>query len=655
MTAFKNGRAALAVTAGLVGALSLGSAAIAAAPVSAYAEATVKMGAGDKLANGDIRVTTWNNRTVESDGSTTFSADELAGRAGETAPTGYAQKYFKVSVKPVGSSDYKTVTAGSATNAAGEYGHFYVVKDDGDGKLDKDDTYYSSLNASSQFDEGTYFIVALTSVPSGSKANGANVNDLVDLVTPAADGSDNSNGGKVVTFKVGKKEGAITNADVLLTVPSDLQYNGLDKLADVKSKVFVDGKTLTRGEDYDLVVFNEATNKTTDKAVDAGTYDIRVTSDKYDVSGINESTLANSSFTISPLTLKGFDGNFRTADKDGNSTTDIAKMDGTNNATFADLLEKGVPENFATYGFYAPDLVGLVVPKGTLANGKYAYTGSEIEAGYKFLAKPVVVKKDGKLFLDTDASTWVDLPAEAYTASYLGTSDDAEKDTALKDFGAYTATLDVKGGTGSNFYAASPKLEVEVAKKVSFTDVPATAWYADAVYESNSLGYLQGFEGTSLFGPESGLTRAQAAQVFYNMANGQGNGSWGKNDSFSDVSGWAWYADAVAWAKAYGVVNGYPDGTFQPEQLVTREEFATMLRNYAQKSGQGEAKTADLSKYTDADQLGWSKDAVSWAVANKVFGQGVDWLAPQATITRAQVAKMVVTFQPDGKLDNSDL
>ena len=99
------------------------------------------------------------------------------------------------------------------------------------------------------------------------------------------------------------------------------------------------------------------------------------------------------------------------------------------------------------------------------------------------------------------------------------------------------------------------------------------------------------------------------------------------------------------------MVSGYPDGTFQPNKTVTREEFAKMLQNYAAKSSQGTDASADLSVYKDAGKLGWSRDAVTWAVANKAMGQDTDELRPQDNIKRSEVAKMSVSFQTQGKLD----
>ena len=587
MTAFKNGRAALAVTAGLVGALSLGSAAIAAAPVSAYAEAAVEDTADDAFSHPQQVVirNTGTNKSVRSDGSSVFAPGYLKEEGG---------KWFNVD-KVVDRNGNNVAVMGNPT----------IYKDNnGDGKVDDGDTKYNVATPFTGQDEGSYLIQV-------QNQNGASF---------------------VVAFEIAEKDNVVDDSSVHFKFDgkdydgdsdeykADVTYNGLDWLDKLDVTVYgEDGKTeLAEGRDYTLGV--EVGRKTVDEAVDTDTYTVYLKSDTYDVSDAPEFTI-----TVSPLTLK-------------------APMpyygEGVN--------QKEEPAD--------SEALGTVRVKG-LANGKLAYTGSELEPTYQFAADPAYKQVDngqgGKIWvLDEDETVWVDVPADALNATYYGTDGDAEGDEALKDAGTYKANLSIVGEQGGNFNAASLSLEgIQVAKKVLFIDVDASAWYADSVYKANELGYMTGIEGTATFGPESGLTRAQAAAVLYKMAGASSDEHYGSNKPFSDVSALAWYGDAVAWAKSYGVVSGYPDGTFKPEQLVTREEFATMLRNYAEKSGQGEDKSADLSGYTDASQLGWSKDAVSWAVANKVMGQGVDWLAPQATITRGQVAKMVVTFQPDGKLE----
>ena len=211
--------------------------------------------------------------------------------------------------------------------------------------------------------------------------------------------------------------------------------------------------------------------------------------------------------------------------------------------------------------------------------------------------------------------------------------------------GGYTMTVSVKGKS------AKAEVKVTLTGSKSYADVPSSQWYRDVVYKATSLGYMTGKSGTA-FDPDGTLTRAEAVETLYKMAGA--STVYGKAGSyetgFTDTGDDQWYAESLSWGRACGVVSGYPDGSFRPDAPVTREEFAKMLMNYASKAGKDTSSRGDVSGYADAASLGWSRDAVSWAVFNKVMGQGTDTLAPAAPITRAQTAAMAVRYQPDGRL-----
>ena len=117
-----------------------------------------------------------------------------------------------------------------------------------------------------------------------------------------------------------------------------------------------------------------------------------------------------------------------------------------------------------------------------------------------------------------------------------------------------------------------------------FRDVRITDWYALAVEYVYSHGLMNGTSPTT-FEPNGILTRAQVAQVLYNLED---TPLVSDTDSaiFSDVTDTEqWYYKPVIWAKKTGVVHGYEDGTFHPQAEVTRQEFAQMLYNYAKFKG----------------------------------------------------------------------
>ena len=153
--------------------------------------------------------------------------------------------------------------------------------------------------------------------------------------------------------------------------------------------------------------------------------------------------------------------------------------------------------------------------------------------------------------------------------------------------------------------------------------------------------------GNKLFFPEAQMTRAQFAQVLYNMA---GEPAWAPDThptQFSDVTADAWYAKAVSWAVEAGVVKGTSETTFDPEGSITREQIATMLYRYAANGAEADASALDT--FVDGGQVSdWAETAMAWAVENgHMNGKGANDLQPQATATRAEVAALSVRVQPE--------
>lgn len=151
--------------------------------------------------------------------------------------------------------------------------------------------------------------------------------------------------------------------------------------------------------------------------------------------------------------------------------------------------------------------------------------------------------------------------------------------------------------------------------------------------------------GTSetTFSPEETTTRAMLVTVLYRL---EGKPAVDAVSGFSDVSSGSYYADAVAWAKANGIVNGTSETTFSPNEPVTREQTAAILYRYAQYKGYDVEKTADLTAYADAAAIhSYAKNAMSWAVAAGILnGVSSTSLEPTGSATRAQVATVLTRF-----------
>ena len=171
-----------------------------------------------------------------------------------------------------------------------------------------------------------------------------------------------------------------------------------------------------------------------------------------------------------------------------------------------------------------------------------------------------------------------------------------------------------------------------------FIDVAPNAWYKDAVQYAYAGGLMTGVSANE-FAPEATTTRAMIVSI---LARLEGVTS-AQAAGFADVSD-EWYATAVNWAANVGVVNGFEDGTFRPNQPITREQLAAILMNYAACIGQDVSARADLTSYTDQPST-WAEETMQWAVAEGLIsGVTNTQLQPQGNATRAQVAVILQRF-----------
>lgn len=169
-----------------------------------------------------------------------------------------------------------------------------------------------------------------------------------------------------------------------------------------------------------------------------------------------------------------------------------------------------------------------------------------------------------------------------------------------------------------------------------FADVSKNDWFYDAVQDAVDMGLMAGVSANR-FDPKGTVTRAMVAQVLYAR---EGKPAVSSAAAISDVPANAWFHDAMQWAKAQGVIAGYPDGRMEPNAPVTREQLAVILHSYAQKKDMDLSKTAGLAGYADAADVSvWAKDAMSWAVGSGLIsGRSASILAPAGSATRAECA-----------------
>ena len=188
------------------------------------------------------------------------------------------------------------------------------------------------------------------------------------------------------------------------------------------------------------------------------------------------------------------------------------------------------------------------------------------------------------------------------------------------------------------FGEIAPEPTVDVSE--IFLDVDPDAWYKDAVQFAYDNGLMTGTSATE-FAPDVTTTRAMIVSILARL-----EGMTAADDAgFSDVDD-EWFATAVNWAASVGVVNGFEDNTFRPNDAITREQLAAILCNYAAWKGEDVSARAELSRYSDAAAVSsWATDVMRWAVAeNLISGVTTDELQPQGAATRAQVAAILQRF-----------
>lgn len=175
-----------------------------------------------------------------------------------------------------------------------------------------------------------------------------------------------------------------------------------------------------------------------------------------------------------------------------------------------------------------------------------------------------------------------------------------------------------------------------------FTDVPSTHWAHDAIEYVVDKDLFAGTSATT-FSPEGTMTRAMLWVVLARM----------DGVDTSKTNGGAWYQAGLDWA----VKNGISDGT-NPNNNITREQFASMLYRYAENAGEDiTADTSELNKFIDTINIAsYALEPLAWAVENGIVsGTSSDTISPAGNATRAQVATMLMRYDQtfnDGQSDN---
>lgn len=188
---------------------------------------------------------------------------------------------------------------------------------------------------------------------------------------------------------------------------------------------------------------------------------------------------------------------------------------------------------------------------------------------------------------------------------------------------------------------------VDDSKVLPFVDVPAGSWYESYVRYVYNKEIMTGLDETH-FGPDQTICRAQFAVILYRMA---GSPKVEYTDTFKDVPKGQFYTDAVIWAsqKNVGVITGYTsgdkEGCFGPSDSITREQIAVMMYRYAQYKNENVKASSDMSEFEDRGQVSaFAKDAVAWAISEKLIQGDQGMIHPQGNTNRAMCAAIIQRF-----------
>lgn len=278
------------------------------------------------------------------------------------------------------------------------------------------------------------------------------------------------------------------------------------------------------------------------------------------------------------------------------------------------------------------------------SNGAYVIPMDQVAGNViAMLMEPDVTDSngyDGSLYqygvIDYDEET-LDFPIYRYTG-------DNPRETLVSNSSSGGGSSGGGSSSGNNgSQTEEPDEPSGTQDETVFSDVSSSAWYAEAVNYVYENGLMTGISSTQ-FAPNNTLTRAMVVQTLYAMAN---KPAVSGSENFTDVSSGDWFADAVTWASANGIVSGYNATQFAPNDPLTREQLALILYGYAQMRGYNTTQSGtSIQKFTDYGSISaWALEAMDWAVnAGLLSGKGNGVLDPTGTATRAEVAQILMNF-----------
>ena len=257
-------------------------------------------------------------------------------------------------------------------------------------------------------------------------------------------------------------------------------------------------------------------------------------------------------------------------------------------------------------------------------------TGGYSKASGTSMAAPIVSGVFALLFAAESVAT-VDDACNAVYATATPISD-AENDRT-----------DISGSHGAIDASAAVEA-LEGLGRTAFSDVHPGEWFYNAVYFAKAHGIMNGVGDTGEFQPSAPTTRAQAATVLYNVYS---KGEVASSCNKPDVDQSEWYANAVNWCVAHGIMTGYDDGsnTFGPNDSLTREQMCKVLA-IATKADYASADPAKYNALLGTEETDeWARPFVVWAVDEGLVNgvdnhDGTHTLDPLGLVYRCQTAQI---------------
>lgn len=206
-------------------------------------------------------------------------------------------------------------------------------------------------------------------------------------------------------------------------------------------------------------------------------------------------------------------------------------------------------------------------------------------------------------------------------------------------------------GEGRLFYVndSGTLFAVEHDVTCGYPDIASTDWVATEGFIERVVATGLMGQGVVDFRPWDGITRGEVVLVLYRAA---GEPEPGQTYPFDDVAEDAYYHTASLWARAEGIVTGYEDGsnTFGPDDVITREQLAKMLAEYARHVGGIPVENADSAAFDSlagSEQASsWAHEGLVWCCANGILTgdltTGTPQLNPQGEVNRSMMAKTIV-------------